>query len=419
MKRLDPLRRGCAVALLIVALSPGRGALAAESEAIALELLFEGVAPCLTSAELADAVAERSGQPIATDAADPPLAIHVRVRPAATRAGFDVTIESRERGAGEPGMRALQVAGGCETLASPLSLVIALMVGNAQTGLPQPSSETLPAPDAQTSATQAVPAAVPAPSAPPPHPLVPSTPTPSTPRSNPPPQPPPRPSVAPARPAIPHEKREETGERWTFSLGGGADLGAVPGPTPLVAAAVRFEFSTPATNEGAVRGAWEVAAEYLSSPEVDESGWKASVDGAGLQGLLCAIWQRGWFAFEPCAGLWLRSLRIAGEGEAAALFQPRRTTITGWGTRALLRAQVSGPWSVFAGLQALAPFGSYRLTLEPRPDAPAEELDGPFFNATSGEPAPIVGRTLSPVRLDLYDVPVFAAVLLAGVTFTL
>jgi hypothetical protein len=369
MKRLDAPRRGFAVALLIVALSPGRGALAANTEAIELELLFEGVAPCFTSAELADAVAQRSGQPIATDAADPPLAIHVRVRPAAAHAGFDVTIESRERGGGEPGMRAIQVAGGCETLASPLSLVIALMVGNAQTSPPL--------------------------------------------------QPPPRPAAAPARPAIPQEKREATGERWAFSFGGGADLGVVPGPTPLVAAGVRFEFSTPAANQDAVRGAWEVTAEYLSSPQVDESGWKASVDGAGLQGLLCAIWQRGWFAFEPCTGLWLRSLRVAGEGEAAALFQPRRTTITGWSTRALLRARVSGPWSVFAALEALAPFGSYRLTLEQRPDAPAEELDGPFFNTTTGEPEPIVGRPFSPVRLDLYDVPVFAAVLLAGVTFTL
>ena len=175
------MRCGCAVALAIVMLSPSRVARAVDTEAIALELLFEGVAPCFTSAELADAVAQRSGQAIATAATDPPLSIRVRVRPA-TGSGFDVTIESRERDGIEPGLRELQVAGDCDGLASPLSLVLALMVGDAQPGPPQAGSEPVAAPALQASATPVGPAADPAPSAPPANPPAPGPPAPTTPR---------------------------------------------------------------------------------------------------------------------------------------------------------------------------------------------------------------------------------------------
>ena len=206
--------------------------------------------------------------------------------------------------------------------------------------------------------------------------------------------------------------------RWTLSLGGGADLGALPAPTPLLGAAGRFELATPTGPDPATRGAVEIAVEYLSSPEFEESGWKASVDGAGVHGSLCGLWQHGWFGVDLCAGLWLRTLPVSGEGAAATLFEPARATIGGWSTRAAVRAQLTGPWSVFAGLHALAPFGMHQLTLAARPEAPTEQLEPPFFNTRSAMNS-IQGAPSVPLRLDLYDVPVFAAVLVAGVTFAL
>jgi hypothetical protein len=222
-----------------------------------------------------------------------------------------------------------------------------------------------------------------------------------------------------ARPT-PRLRSRDVGEgtRWTLSVAGGADLGLAPTPTPVLGVAGRFEFATPTDSDDGTRGALEIAVEYLSSPEFEEDGWKASVDGAGLHGWPCAIWQRGWFGVELCVGLWLRSLRVSGEGEAATLFEPSRVTIAGWSTRAALRTQLGGPWSAFAGLQALAPFGIYRLALVPRSEAGEQQLEPPFFN-TSSRMNPTENAPSESVRFDVYDVPVFAAVVFAGVTFTL
>jgi hypothetical protein len=395
------MARDCAVALALV-LSLAHGARAADAEPIALELQFEDTTPCFASAELADAVSRRSAQTFVTDARDAPLSIHVRVR-ATPGGGFAITIESRERGVGEAGMRELQVAGGCEALAAPLSLVIALMVGTGATDAPQASGE--PPADAAPVAPAPVAAPVTAPAPPP------------TARAPAPVRPPVRATIAAPRPR-PSSRDGQEGTRWTLSLAGGADLGLVPGPTPVLDVAGRFEFATPTESDQRTRGALEIAVEYLSSPEFEVDGWKASVDGAGLHGSPCAIWRRGWFGVELCAGLWLRSLRVSGEGETATLFEPSRVTIAGWSTRAALRAQLGGPWSMFAGLQALAPFGVHRLTLVPRSEDAAQQLEPPFFN-TSSVMNPTENAPSESVRLDLYDVPVFAAVVFAGVTFTL
>jgi hypothetical protein len=401
MTRAAIIARDCAVALALV-LALAHGARAADAEPIALELQFEDTAPCFASAELADAVARRSAQTVVTDARDAALSIRVRVR-AAAGGGFEVTIESRERGVAEAGMRELQVAGGCEALAAPLSLVIALMVGTASTEAPQASGE--PVADATPVAPAPVAAPVTAPAPPP------AAPDPA------PVRPPVRATIAPPGP---RQSSRDAGEgtRWTLSLAGGADLGLAPGPTPVLGVAGRFEFAAPTASDEGTRGALEIAVEYLSSPEFEQDGWKASVDGAGLHGSPCAIWQRGWFGVELCVGLWLRSLRVSGEGEAATLFEPSRATIAGWSTRAALRAQLGGPWSVFAGLQALAPFGIYRLSLVPRSEAAEQQLEPPFFN-TSSIMNPTESAPSESVRLDLYDVPVFAPVVFAGVTFTL
>jgi hypothetical protein len=163
-----------------------------------------------------------------------------------------------------------------------------------------------------------------------------------------------------------------------------------------------------------------LSAEFLASPRSEHDGHQISIGGAGVHAALCGVWQGPWLSVEPAFGVWLRSLAVEGEGDAAAHFESARFTLVGWSMGGTVRAQLGGPWSLFAGVLGVVPFGHKTFVVTELQPAEPEPSDaggaGPFFNSEG--PVGIVGTPLPPERLEVHEVPIVTTVLLAGVTFS-
>jgi hypothetical protein len=380
--------------VLLATLAAVKGARAQSAEPVALEVEFaQGVSPCFSSDELARMVAERLGQSVSTAPGQaPPLAIHVRVDRAADD-GYAVAIESRERDSGASGQRELHVGGDCTTLAQPLSLVIALMVGSAV-------SEPTPA------------AAPPAPAAPPPAPA-PAPPPPAAPLPAPAPPAPPQLPPQPERPAAAPPPAPQPRPPFALRAAAGADLGMNGDTSALGNLAVEFGLVDPGAH-GRAGLAGEIAAELVKSPTIDREGYALSSSATGLQTALCAVIVKGQFAADACAGLWTRALSLEGAGDDEAKLESKLVTLAGWHVRLAIRGQVAEQWSVFGGAQIMTLFGKPDLTLDTRQPEIAEMGTGPFFNADGAAVSPS-GQSVE--TIEVYELPVSAVVLLAGVTF--
>jgi hypothetical protein len=387
----------------------------------ALTLDFaEGIHACVTSDEIATQVSARVGEAVFTNAdGDAPLSIAVHVAPS-FGTSLQVTIETLEHETGVTGRRELHVEGNCDALASPLSLVLALMIAPPASGSSAPAAITPPpaaitpppaatAHATSTTATVALPAA-----ASPPAPQVQTTPA-ATNRTR-----DTAPITARARARSPYEP-----VRFALSAGAGMDLGMIVQSTPLLGAAARMQFpGGPVFGE--VRLAAELGAEYLFAVELQRLGWKYSIGAAGIHGVMCGVLPVGRFGIEPCAGLWGRALRLQAEALPNPVVQvteervelPRSNddaVMIGWSAKIALRMQIAGPFSAFAQLQVLGPFARRTLELHPRvagtsPGSPSPE---PFHN--SGQ-ASVVTELSPDGPVDVLEHPLVAAVPMVGVT---
>jgi hypothetical protein len=409
--------------LALIALAAHAGsARAQDAQPIAIELHFaEAVSPCFTSAELASRISERVGKPVLASANDAALlAIAVRVAPR-VGTGLQVAIETQERDTGATGLRELQIESGCETLATPLSLVIALMVA------PTASEPATVTPTSSPIWPKLIAAMIRSPTvASPPAPAAPPTPMAS-------------PMVAPPAPAAPASTRAADAEppdapaqrvRYEptrLALSAGVDHGMNGEPSPVVTVAARLQFAGEPVI-GPARLACELGAEYVSSPEMERAGWKLSFAAKGLHARLCGVMTIGRFGFEPCAGLWGRIVSLDAEALPNSVVQvsdeiadlPRAsadTAVFGWSSGVVVRAQIVGPVSLFASLQVLAPFELDTLHLQPRvAGAPAGGHRGvPFDNADT---ASIVTSLDDGEPVNVLEHPRFAAMPIAGITFS-
>jgi hypothetical protein len=403
------------VGLALAALAgPGVRAHAQDAPPNALTLHFaDGIGACVTSEEIATRVSARVGEPVFTNAGgDAPLLIAVHVAPS-FGTSLQVTIETLEHDTGVTGRRELHVEGNCDALASPLSLVLALMVAAPASGSSAPAAIT-PPPAATAQATSTT-AAIALPAVALPRAPQPQTTAAAADRTR-----DTEPIAAPAPPRSPYEP-----VRFALSAGAGMDLGMNVQSTPLLGAAARLQLpGGPVFGE--VRLAAELGAEYLFAVQRQRLGWNYSIGAAGLHGGMCGVLPIGSFGLEPCAGLWGRALSLEAEALPNPVVHvseedvelPRSNddaVMIGWSARIALRMQIAGPLSVFAQLQVLGPFARRTLELHPRvagasPGSPSPE---PFHN--SGQAS--VVTDLSPDGpLDVLEHPLVAAVPMVGVT---